>query len=121
MDAQTLHDKYKERGYPLGHKGLDHYRETAAEAAFDLAECGYTNIRFEPGDGTRYDITIARRDVDAYVVIALPEFRTSYAVPSLGFLATDYVTEKWGLRGSSAAVFSLLMQCISDQRSEVNA
>lgn len=120
MDAQRYVEVFsEERGYRLG--DLSKYREVADEAAFDISECGYTNIRFEPGDGTRYDITITRRDWDAYLVIALPEFRTSYYLPSLGGLAPEYVTEKWGLRGNSAVVFALLMQCISEARSEVNA
>jgi hypothetical protein len=117
MDAIRFHDVFTARGYRLG--ALEPYREMAANAAFDLSDVGYTNIRFEPGDGTRYDITLVHRDSDGHIVIALPEFRTSYYLPSLGGLTPDYVTEKWGLRGGSAAVFALLMQCISEARTEV--
>lgn len=120
MNAQQFYDYFSQgRQYSVGKCGLDHYREVAAEAAYDLSECGYTHIRFEPGDFTRYDITITHRESDNNFIIALPEFGTAYLLPSFGGLVPEYVTEKWKLRGGSAAVFALLMQCIDEARQEV--
>ena len=52
-----------------------------------------TYVDYQPGNGTRYDTYLTPID-DIHVVVALPEFNTSFILNTAASVSWGYITEK---------------------------